>query len=198
MSRGRKEQTINRTRLEELATGDLRSIGKVNLLLPEVKTQKDFDAVFEGLYRPDRRVVMRCADAIEKLTRKSPHWLQKHKNAILALCDDRKPIELKWHLALLVPRLKLTEQELQAVWAVFERWVKDKTGSRIVRVNSLQALYDLAPLKAGRMEDFQLIIRGIRSENIPSLQARIRKLEAGAKVVSRHRAIRTEGYDHYQ
>lgn len=55
-----------------LAGGDLRSIGKSNSVAGKIKTQNDFDKLFECLFHKDRHVVMWAADAIEKITIHNP------------------------------------------------------------------------------------------------------------------------------
>lgn len=52
-----------------LQGGDLRSIADVDQLIPLIKTQKTFDELFSCLESEDRLIVMRAADAIEKITR---------------------------------------------------------------------------------------------------------------------------------
>lgn len=50
-----------------LEGGDLRTIGGVKFLLPLIRDQKDFDILFRYMYSKDRPIVMRAADAVEKL-----------------------------------------------------------------------------------------------------------------------------------
>ena len=125
-----------------LKGGDLRSIGQSNAIISMVQNQESFDALFQQLFSTDRNVVMRAADAIEKITRKGVSYLKPHKREILSLCSSAKDIELKWHLALLVPRLSLTSKELGQIWQTLTTWATDRKESRIVRVNSLQGLFD--------------------------------------------------------
>ncbi len=76
-----------KAKFEELvAGGDLRSIGKSNFIVGSIHHQKDFDILYKCLSHPDRKVVMRTADAIEKITTVHPFYLAKHKSAILRLC----------------------------------------------------------------------------------------------------------------
>ena len=132
-----------------LKGGDLRSIGKANEVVKEVKNQSDFDTLFNGLFNSDRKIVMRSADAIEKITIKNSGYLSKHKKKILLLCATAKDKELKWHLALLVSRIKLTEEEFGIVWQTLINWATDKNESKIVRVNSIQSLSNLLPQNQG-------------------------------------------------
>lgn len=159
-----------------LAGGDLRSIGKSHSVILTIKNQNDFDELFKLLFHSDRLVVMRASDAIEKLTIRNCQYLAKHKNKIFKLCRNAKDKELKWHLALLIPRLNLDKQEFVTAWDTLTAWANDKTNSRIVRVNSIQGLFDM--MKKGNIpeKDFGLTLIRLEKENIPSINARIKKI----------------------
>jgi hypothetical protein len=159
-----------------LKGGDLRSIGKSNSVAAQVKTQKDFDRLFKELSNPERIAVMRAADAIEKVTVEKPEFLDSHHKSIVALLDSAREKELKWHLAQIIQRVNLTEQEVQHVWKILSAWVRDKSESRIVRVFSLEALHIFSLSDKKLERKFNAIVRLIQDETIPSLQARIRKL----------------------
>ena len=159
-----------------LKGGDLRSIAKSNKVVSLVDNQERFDELFQNLFDTDRIVVMRTADAVEKITLKNRAYLQKHKTEILSLCDRARDKELKWHLALLLSRLSLSENEFGKVWQKLTSWGRSKKESKIVRVNSLQGLADLLPRNMGFTEDFNLTLSKIGKEKIPSINARIKKL----------------------
>lgn len=164
----------------KLKGGDLRSIGNVSTIIAEVSDQKKFDDLFEDLFHPERLIVMRTADAIEKITIAHPEYLESHKDKLLELLNTANHIELKWHLAQLMPRLilrlKLGEDETGMVWDKLTRWALDKTGSRIVRVNSIQALYDIQNQYPELKKDFTDTLAKLDRGNIPSMVARIKKL----------------------
>ncbi len=164
---------------EILKGGDLRSIGNANQVVSLVHDQPTFDELFSELYNSERIVAMRAADAIEKITAHNPHYLYPHKHDILALCKKVKEIELKWHWALLVPRLDLTKEETGYIWKTLTDWAADKKESRIVRVNALQALHDIVRSNEELTADFTLILKKMEQENIPSINARIRNLKNG-------------------
>lgn len=159
-----------------LSGGDLRSIGKNNDLLGLINQASDFDELFGCLFHPDRIVVMRAADLVEKVTATYPQYLAPHKKDVLSLCDDAHAIELKWHLALLIPRLPLSPAEAAKSARLLLRWASDTSHSRIVRVNALQGLYELAlahPVLRPLLMD---CLSRLDKENIPSLNARVRKI----------------------
>lgn len=68
-----------------LIGGDLRSIANVTDLIPTIKTQSQFNALFDYFRSNDRLVVMFAADAIEKIALARPGFLQRHKEEILGL-----------------------------------------------------------------------------------------------------------------
>jgi hypothetical protein len=160
-----------------LSGGDLRSIGKSNSVILKIQTQNDFDELFQCLFHEDRLVVMRAADTIEKITINNTQYLAKHKDAIIKLCNVAMDKELKWHLALLIPRLNLDAKEFDKAWNTLTKWAKDKTNSRIVRVNSIQGLFEMKKQKGELEKDFSLTLTELGKENIPSINARIRQLK---------------------
>jgi len=83
-----------------------------------------------------------------------------------------------WHLAQLLSRLHLNRTEFRNSWNILTKWAKDKTNSRIVRVNSLQALFDLLSQDKILLGDFNLLLYELEEENIPSIKARIKMIRS--------------------
>ncbi len=161
-----------------LKGGDLRSIGKSNDVAAMVTSQEEFDQLFVCMKESDRIITMRAADAIEKISSRHPGYLQKYKPELLDLCEKVKDIELKWHLALLVSRLELNQHELEKAWNLLSIWAIDNKESKIVRVNSIQGLFNLLSLNPELISQLKLILTQIEKENIASLNARIRKIRS--------------------
>ncbi|MGB4849209.1 MAG: hypothetical protein WBP41_14895, partial [Saprospiraceae bacterium] len=63
------------------------------------------------------------------------------------------------------------------IWQTLTTWVTNKKESKIVRVNSLQGLHNLLSQNQELTQDFNLTLSKIEMENIPSINARIRKLK---------------------
>jgi hypothetical protein len=162
--------------LSKLRGGDLRSIGSNKSIVAGIKTREQFTGLFNCLFNPDRVVVMRAADAIEKITLERPEFLSGHKEELLRLSQTAVNKELKWHLAQLIPRLKLTPAELQSSFKLLEKWAEAGENSRIVRANALEALHLLSENRPVYRKRLDLLIHRVWSENIPSLRARIKKL----------------------
>jgi len=161
-----------------LQGGDLRSIADVDKVLDLIKTQNDFETLFQLLYSNERLMVMRTADAIEKITLTNPEFLSNHNRDIIDLLENANDKELKWHLALLASRINPTMKELEAIWKQLKNWATNRKESKIVRVNSIQSLFDLSKRNDKLKGEFELIVRKVETENVPSIKARLRKLEA--------------------
>ena len=160
-----------------LAGNDLRSLGNSSDIILIINDQESFDKLFEYLYNSDRAIIMKTIDVIEKITLENNNFLQKHKLEIMDLSRNAKNIELKWHLAQLLGRIKYTKDEIINVWNILKEWILNKKESKIVRVNSLQTLYDFVKINRDFNTEFNEIIKEISKENIPSINARIKKIK---------------------
>jgi len=73
-----------------LSGGDLRLIGENISVILKVHTQNDFDELIKCLFHKDRLIVMRAADAIEKITISKTVFLTKHKKEIIGLYTAKR------------------------------------------------------------------------------------------------------------
>jgi hypothetical protein len=156
---------------------DLRSIARSNEVARFVDDQESFDLLFNFLLHHERLLVMRAADAVEKITTSRPEFLEPHKNQLLTLLRSSVHKELQWHLALLIYRIDLTPAEVREVWSILSYWTQNPNESKIVRVNSLQGLFELSLKYVDFKPSFDNILATIEHEAIPSLQARIKKIK---------------------
>lgn len=111
---------INETIREQLSGKDLRSISQADYLVTQITTQTLFDQLFRYLYDKDRLIVMRSADAIEKITLKKSIFLTTHKEEIFVLCKQAENKEFKWHLALLLSRFSYTFEEADVAFSILK------------------------------------------------------------------------------
>lgn len=119
---------------------------------------------------------MRAADCIEKITVNKPAYLVKHKNEILRLSRTAANKELMWHLAQIIPRLRLATDGLRDGRKILRQWIADRSCSRIVRANALDGLFQLSQGNEQAEKEFSRILSDLEKENVPSLRARIRKI----------------------
>lgn len=155
---------------------DLRSIGRSDEVANMVQDQTDFDSLFQLLLHHERLLVMRAADAIEKITVTRKQFLEPHKAQIMILSKSAMHKELKWHIAQLISRVPLNAEESKEVSDLLTYWALNPHESKLVRVNALQGLYELSRQFPGLKGSFDNTINRLSHEAIPSMQARIKKL----------------------
>ena len=154
---------------------DRRSIGRADEVAAAVyKNFATFPELIQGLWSEDPVVRMRAADAAEKITRSSPDLLRPHKRELLGRMADAKQQELRWHLAAMVPRLKLNAKERELVRSLLSAYLEDR--SSIVRTSALQALADLAAEHSSIRPEVIEILRQAARKGTPAMKARSRRL----------------------
>ena len=122
---------------------------------------------------------MRAADAAEKVSLKRPELLNAFKAELLGLADETTQAELRWHLALMLPRLRLTRIERMRAVSTLRRYLDDP--SSIARTCALQGMAELAQdNKEIEAEVLGLLERAARN-GTPAMKARARKLIARLK-----------------
>lgn len=163
--------------LRHLAGGDRRSIGQSDRVVRDVLARPSLLAtVIAGLSHADVLVRMRCADAAEKVTRRHLEWLQPHKAALLALAATTAEQELRWHLAQMLPRLKLEPAETRlAIKRMFEYLNDD---SKIVKTFAMQALADFAARDPVLREKVLPLLGTLARTGSPAMRSRGRRLVA--------------------
>jgi hypothetical protein len=122
---------------------DRRFIGRANYVAKLVLHQpRLFPQLIACLWHDDPIVRMRAADAAEKVSAQKPQLLARYKSQLLGLLAETTQIELRWHLAQMIPRLNLTASERQRAAGALRRYLDDR--SSIVRTWSLNALAELS------------------------------------------------------
>lgn len=126
-----------------LSGEDRRSIGRANEVVDLVfREPHRFSELLKCLWNGNPIVRMRAADAAEKISLVKPGLLKPYKSELLGLLCEAEQIELRWHLAQMIPRLPLTAAERQRAAAALQIYLQDR--SSIVKTFALQGLTDLA------------------------------------------------------
>jgi hypothetical protein len=116
---------------------------------------------------------MRAADALEKAARAEPSRLQPFKRQLFAAGRSQQQ-EVRWHVAQLLPRLRLRPAERQRAAALFKGYLDDK--SRIVQTFALQALADLALADASLQPEVIATIQRQAQSGSPAVRSRAARL----------------------
>ena len=161
--------------LQKLKGGDRRSIGKSGEAVTNVSRNPVlFADLFEGLFDVNPLVRMRAADAVEKITRERPELLQPWKRPLLETVSTVQEKEVRWHVAQMLPRLRLSSGEHEAAVQVLMGYLAD--GSSIVRTFSMQALADLAMRDELLLAKVVPLIERLTQTGTPAMRSRGRKL----------------------
>jgi hypothetical protein len=159
----------------QLAGGARQSLGRADEIAEMVsKKPRLFAALFKGLWSADPLVRMRAADAAEKVTRTKRELLQGYKKELLGLMAEESQIEVRWHLALMVPRLALNAEEKATAAFLLRKYLGDH--SSIVRTHALQGLADLAETDASMRPAVMELLREATRSGTAAMKARSRKL----------------------
>jgi hypothetical protein len=165
-----------RNKLKDWLVGtDRRSIGHANevgaLVLREPRR---FAELIGFLWSDDPVVRMRAADAAEKISLQRPRLLAPFKAELLGLLLEAEQQELRWHLALMIPRLTMTKKERQRAAEGLRRYLEDR--SSIVKTFAMQGLTELASVEQSLLPEVREILADAERAGTPAMRARARKL----------------------
>jgi hypothetical protein len=138
------------------------------------KSPRLFPNLIAGLWSADPLIRMRAADAAEKVTRKHPELLTPFKKELLGLMAESTEQEMRWHLAVMVPRLPLNAEERELAISSLNGYLEDR--SSIVKTFALQGLADLAQNDSGIRPGVVETLREATRNGTPAMKARGRKL----------------------
>ncbi len=159
-----------------LAGGDRRSIGQADAVAALVAEQPWLlDELWDCLGDADPVVRMRAADALEKVSRVTRAWFNRHKAALLANAFDDGTAEMRWHLIAITSRVDMDGREAARFCGALRHWLRNDP-SRIVKVAALQAAYDVQVRYPAAAPLFREMLSFALSSAWPSVVARARKL----------------------
>jgi hypothetical protein len=159
-----------------LKGNDLRSIGKANEVVKLVTSDpKLFDEVFNGLFHEDKVIRARCADAVEKVGRKYPEFIQKKKSIIFNNLHKFEQKEVRWHIAVILGYIQLTKKELEKAVEILFKWLNEEE-SIIVKVMCMQTLADLSLEYKSLKKSVQDEVQKHMINGAPAIIARGKKL----------------------
>lgn len=158
-----------------LQGGDRRSIGKSNQVVSRILQQPQRLAeLIECLWSDDPVIRMRAADAAEKVSVQKPDLLRPFKAELLGLADETTQAEVRWHLALMLPRLPLRRLERERTMVRLRSYLDDR--SSIVKTFAIQGLAELAKGNVTLEGEMTELLERVCRTGTPAMKARSRKL----------------------
>jgi len=176
----KREREVPRNILSLLEGGDQRTIGRSDQVAAMVSDDPVlFPDLIAGLWAADPLVRMRAADAAEKVTRKHRELLRPYTKELLGLMTEVQQQEVRWHLAVMIPRLPLSPKQQELAISSLNSYLEDR--SSIVKTFALQGLADLAEANLAEAESsirprVVEILRQATRNGTPAMKARSRKL----------------------
>lgn len=169
--------TADRTFVQRLGGGRRQSIGAADAVARDVSAQPERAAgLWAAVANADPLVRMRAVDALEKVSVTHPEVLVGHEHEVLAVLPRSELPEVRWHVGLLIPRLRLTTEQVAEAVDVLERLLDDP--SRIAQVNALDGIVMLADQQPGLAERAAAAMTRAARSPYPSVRARARRLDA--------------------
>jgi hypothetical protein len=161
--------------MQLLSGVDRRSIGKSNQAVAQILKRPDRLAeLIECMWGDDAIIRMRAADAAEKVSVQKPELLAPFKAELLGYADETTQAEMRWHMALMLPRLPLTPGERERARVRLREYLSDR--SSIVKTCALQGLAELAMGDAAREGEMIDLLQKVGRTGTPAMKARSRKL----------------------
>jgi hypothetical protein len=126
------------------------------------------------MWSDDPLVSMRAADAVEKISISRPDFLRPFWAELLGLAEETSQQELRWHLALIMPRLQLATSSRKRAVETLRRYLDDK--SSIVKTCAIQALTELSFGNPAMEKEMVEMLEHFRLTGTAAMKARSRKL----------------------
>ena len=130
--------------------------------------------LIECLWDDNPAVANRAADALERVTRQRPTQAQRWKVPLLGLMAEATEKKLRWNLALVIPRLKLSLPECRRIMDVLRSYLEDP--SSIVKTAALHGMADLTRQDPGSLPEVLDVLRVAGRSGTPAMRARSRIL----------------------
>lgn len=161
---------------DRIAVGRAEEVAVLVLAQPRF-----FSKLMECLWDEDLGVVNRAAHALERVTRGGQPGpttqLNSWRTSLFGLLSDATENKLRWHLALIVPRMTLTASECARAASVLQSWLEDQSSS-IVKTMSLQGLADLTRQDASLLPTVLDLLLIYNRSGTAAMRARSRLLLA--------------------
>lgn len=161
--------------LAELAGGDRRTLGKSKAVAEYVLRHPErVEELLEGVLGDDAVVRARAIDSLEVVSARRPDLIQPHKRLLLTHVAALPFWEVREHICLMLPRLKLTAMERRRAFEIVRGYLGDKAS--IVRTFAMQAMVDLSEGVPEMRDEACQVVESALSEGTPAMRARARNL----------------------
>lgn len=159
-----------------LGEGDKRTVKHVAQVVQRLQADSGLLPIVVGCLDSQREgLALRAADSLEKASRPQPAMLQPYSDTLIRVLQQHPQKELRWHLAQMLPRLRLSLDQLHIATRI---WIDDfyHSPSSIVRTASLQAMHDIQAVYPPAAPIVKRMLAVALESGTKAMQARARHL----------------------
>jgi hypothetical protein len=157
--------------------GKSNSLGRVNGVIElTLHDQSRLSELYDCLFNEDAWVRMRAADALEKVCRIHPEWLEPYTDRLLKDFGRHSQASIRWHLAQIVDQVTLTPSQRQQAQACLSGWLQNTDVDWIVAANALETLAHFTSQGHYPKEDLILLLKRQQKHHSKSVVKRATKL----------------------
>ena len=124
-----------------LIVGTRNSLGRVDEVIELVLHDRSrLEELYASLFHDDEWARMRAADALEKICRQHPAWLEPYIDKIQAELSDKTQPSIQWHLAQIYQQVELSPPQKKKAIAWLKKLIATTEVDWIVSANAMEAL----------------------------------------------------------
>lgn len=121
--------------------GKKNSLGRAEEIVHIVLAdQSRLDELYRCLFEDDAWVRMRAVDALEKVCRAHPEWLEPYVDRLLSDVAAIDQASIQWHLAEIFRQIHLSSLQRQQAIALMKHNIASKDADWIVASNTMETL----------------------------------------------------------
>lgn len=124
--------------------GKSNSLGRVDEVIETVLEDRSrLHELYNCLFEEDAWVRMRAADAMEKICREHPEWIEPYIDKFLQELASSTQPSIQWHLAQMFRQVELTDSQRSSVITWLKSLLSTTDVDWIVSANSMETLVKL-------------------------------------------------------
>jgi HEAT repeat protein len=161
------------------AGGHANSLGRVSEVIDLVLEDKSrLDELYQCLFDEDAWVRMRAADALEKICREHPDWLQPYIDKFPdELAISTQP-SIQWHLAQIYSQVTLTDTQREFAISWLKQLLSTSDIDWIVAANAMDTLVQFTKDGYFPMAGMMTLLKTQQGHKSKAVIRRATKLEA--------------------
>ncbi len=122
--------------------GKSNSLGRVNEVIDLVLSNRDrLEELYDCLFHDDAWARMRAADAIEKICRERPDWIEPFIDRMQREISDTTQPSILWHLAQIYRQVSLNDKQRDFAIKWLKKQISTKDVDWIVAANTMDTLF---------------------------------------------------------